>query len=151
MFGWFKKKNAFVPSADEALRTGTSPESTVNWQGILATFARIMALLWLMKGLAGWAGIFGMLGKGDEFLSSNVAYQATVVYFSVIDLVAAIGLWMLAAWGGAVWLIAVASYITIATFFSDLVPTGALVSIVLVGLAVLYLVLSWQVARTGRQ
>ena len=36
-------------------------------------------------------------------------FQATTIFFAVIDLVAAIGLWLTAAWGGVVWLIAAGS------------------------------------------
>ena len=39
------------------------------------------------------------------------------VFFAVIDLVAAVGLWLAAAWGGVVWLTAAISMAAIELFF----------------------------------
>ena len=53
-----------------------------------------------------------------EALSSHtVAWQTATVFFAVIDLVAAVGLWLAAAWGAVVWLTAVVSMAVVEVFF----------------------------------
>ena len=44
-------------------------------------------------------------------------WQAATIFFAVIDLVAAVGLWLAAAWGGVVWLTAAISMAAIELFF----------------------------------
>jgi uncharacterized membrane protein (DUF2068 family) len=44
-------------------------------------------------------------------------WQAATIFFAVIDLVAAVGLWLAAAWGGVVWLTASISMAAIELFF----------------------------------
>ena len=39
------------------------------------------------------------------------------MFFAVIDLVAAVGLWLAAAWGAVIWLTAVASMVAVEIFF----------------------------------
>ena len=43
-------------------------------------------------------------------LRDGRGYQATIIYFAVIDLMAAVGLWMASTWGGVLWLLAVMSH-----------------------------------------
>jgi Family of unknown function (DUF6163) len=78
----------------------------------LAWFMRAVAVLWLAKGLMHWSLVIG-LGEGEEtrFLAMPPMTQAATVFFAVIDLVAAVGLWMAAAWGGVIWLIAALSHL----------------------------------------
>ncbi len=39
------------------------------------------------------------------------------MFFAVIDLVAAVGLWLAAAWGAVVWLMSIASMLAVEVFF----------------------------------
>ena len=80
---------------------------------------RIMAVLSLIKGVYHWAQICGIgVGVGDgEFGARSVAWQTATVFFAVIDLVAAVGLWLAAAWGAVVWLTAVVSMAVVEVFF----------------------------------
>ena len=48
-----------------------------------------------------------------------MSWKAATIFFAVIDLVAAVGLWLAAAWGGVVWLTAAASMAAIEIFFPD--------------------------------
>jgi len=52
-----------------------------------------------------------------NFEARTTAWQAATIYFAVIDLVAAVGLWLAAAWGGVVWLTATISMAAIELFF----------------------------------
>lgn len=75
-------------------------------------FVRLLAVMWIAKGLVGWGVLLGVampvvpvleaLSRSDQFL---------VMIFSVIDLVAGVALWLSPQWGGVVWLIAVAAEI----------------------------------------
>jgi uncharacterized membrane protein (DUF2068 family) len=81
------------------------------------------------------------------FEERSMGFQATMIYFAVIDPVAAVGLWLASAWGGVLWLLAVMSQL-ILTFFFPRVVTGGMLSSVLFGLLILaYLLVSWMSTR----
>ena len=85
------------------------------------------------------------------FEERSMGFQATMIYFAVIDPVAAVGLWLASAWGGVLWLLAVMSQL-ILTFFFPRVVTGGLLSTVLFGLLIVaYLLVSWMSTRDDAQ
>jgi Family of unknown function (DUF6163) len=88
------------------------------WTRRFMLFLRAMAVLSLIKGLYHWAMVVG-IGQGpfSAFETSSTAWQAATIYFAVIDLVAAVGLWLAAAWGGVVWLTATISMVAIELMF----------------------------------
>ena len=93
-------------------------KGTGLWTGRLVWFLRGMAAVWLLKGLYHWAVVVG-LGDGSSsvFETSSTAWQAATIFFAVIDLVAAVGLWLATAWGGVVWLTAAISMAAVELFF----------------------------------
>jgi hypothetical protein len=91
-----------------------------RWGRALMWFMRIVALLWIGFGLYYWSLILGPGQAGVEgsvFLDMPLARQTGVVFFATLDLVAAIGLWLVAPWGGVVWLF---------TALSEIVAAGVL-------------------------
>src|SRR6201995_2756032 len=72
------------------------PDSDDNiWTRRLVLFLRVMAMLSIMKGLYHWAQVTGFIGgEDDAFENQAMAWQAATVYFAVIELVAAVGLWL---------------------------------------------------------
>src|SRR5215831_5407929 len=96
-------------------------ESEALWTGRFMLFLRTMAGVSLAKGLYHWAMIIG-IGQGpfSAFETSSTAWQAATMYFAVIDLVAAVGLWLAAAWGGVVWLTAAISMAAVELFFPQI-------------------------------
>jgi hypothetical protein len=120
--------------------------SVVRWNAILTWFMRAIAILWIVKGLGAWATIVGALPDAG-FEGRSMGYQATLIYFAVIDLVAAVGLWMASTWGGVLWLLAVMSHLILAVFFPRIVSGGPLTMTLLLGLIVFYLIVSWLSAR----
>jgi hypothetical protein len=90
---------------------------THRWTRRLVLFLRIMAALSLVKGLWHWAQVTGIGGYGGGFESRPLSWQAATVFFAVIDLVAAVGLWLAAAWGAVVWLTAVVSMAAVELLF----------------------------------
>lgn len=123
-----------------------APTRHVRWNLVLVWFMRIVALVWIAKGLVAWAAILGIGHAGPAFDARTPGYQATMVYFAVIDLVAAIGLWLTSTWGGVLWLLAVMSHLILAVFFPRFVSNGALTVGLLIVCTMMYLTISWLAA-----
>jgi len=88
------------------------------WTRRLILFLRIMAGIAMLKGIYHWSLVLGVGdGTGSTFESAGMAWQAATIFFAVIDLVAAVGLWLAAAWGGVVWLTSAISMAAIELFF----------------------------------
>jgi Family of unknown function (DUF6163) len=93
------------------------PRST-PWTRRLIIFLRVMASFAMLKGLYHWSLVLGIGdGAGSTFEQASMPWQAATIFFAVIDLVAAVGLWLAAAWGGVVWLTAAISMAAIELFF----------------------------------
>ena len=118
------------------------------WTRRLVLFLRVMAVLSIIKGLYHWAQVTGFVGGEDEaFENQSMAWQAATVYFAVIELVAAVGLWLATPWGAVVWLITVVSMTVIELMFPAIYGGSlAVVSAEALMLAA-YLVLAWMAAR----
>ena len=81
-------------------------------------FLRIMAVVSVAKGLYHWAQVTGFVGGEEEaFENQSMAWQTATVYFAVIELVAAVGLWLATPWGAVVWLTTVVSMAVIELMF----------------------------------
>src|SRR5262245_45126319 len=77
------------------------------WTRWLIVYVRVLAVISLIKGLYHWARVCGIgEGPNSTFEVAPIAWKAATIFFAVIDLVAAVGLWLAAAWGGVVWLTA---------------------------------------------
>lgn len=136
-----------VPADLESLEPVEGAEQKSLWTDRLVLFLRVMAGLSMIKGLYHWSRVCG-IGVGDElFEYHSVAWQTGTVFFAVIDLVAAVGLWLAAAWGAVIWLMSVASMLAINIFvpqvFGASIGTGLLES----GLLGLYLYLAVKAAQ----
>ena len=118
------------------------------WTRRLVLFLRVMAVLSILKGLYHWAQVTGFVGGEEEaFENQPMAWQATTVYFAVIELVAAVGLWLATPWGAVVWLTTVVSMAVIELMFPGIYGGNLLV---VAGEAVMlaaYLALAWMAAR----
>lgn len=133
-----------LPS-DDVIRTVPVGEG-VRWNRVLVWFMRAVALAWLLKGLVAWAAIIGLASGAIPFEGATTGYQAAMIYFAVIDLVAAVGLWLTSAWGGILWLLAVMSHLILAVFFPRFVSNSTLVVALLIVGIMLYLTISWLAA-----
>jgi hypothetical protein len=116
-----------------------------GWTQRFMLFLRVMAGVSLLKGLYHWALIVG-IGQGpfSAFEVNSAAWQAASMYFAVIDLVAAVGLWLAAAWGGVVWLTATISMAAIELFFPQVY--GGRIWVVLIELVMLVAYFSLAIA-----
>jgi hypothetical protein len=120
---------------------------SAEWTDRLVLFLRVMAVASMLKGLYHWAAVCGIIGEEGGFEAHIQSWQATTVFFSVIDLVAAVGLWLVAPWGAVVWLTSTVTMIMVQLFFDQVYGTD--VTVVAAGaLAILtYLVLTVLAAR----
>ena len=124
-------------------------ESEENvWTRRLVLFLRIMALIAVIKGLYHWAQVTGFIG-GDEdaFENQPMAWQAATIYFAVIELVAAVGLWLATPWGAVVWLTTVVSMAVIELMFPGIYGGSLVVVAVEALMLAAYLALAWMAAR----
>jgi hypothetical protein len=119
---------------------------TVRWNFILVWFMRMLALIWIAKGLGYWAVILGADSAPTPFEARSTGFQATTIYFAIIDLVAAVGLWLTATWGGVLWLLAVMSHLILALFFPRIVTGGPILIGLFLSFIVAYLLISWLAA-----
>ena len=119
-----------------------------RWTAWFMLFLRTMAGVSLVKGLYHWAMVVG-IGQGpfSAFETSSTAWQAATMYFAVIDLVAAVGLWLAAAWGGVVWLTATISMAAIELLFPQVYGGRILVVLVDVAMLAAYFLLAVAAAR----
>lgn len=143
MIGFLRREASAPPERPDDIIVDLPPEERPHWNRVLVWFMRGLSLAWLVKGLAAWGVIFGVTSGFAPFEGSSTGYQAGIIYFAVIDVVAAVGLWLTSTWGGVLWLLAVMSHLIIAVFFPRFVSDSTL----LIGLFILsimmYLTISW--------
>jgi len=131
----------------EPVRIGKGA-SQGTWTEYLVLFLRLMAAVSLVKGLYHWAEVCGIGVRADEgFLAHTVAWQTATVFFAVIDLVAAVGLWLAAAWGAVVWLTSVVSMAVVEVFFPQVYGDSLFIVLVEMTLLGVYLFLAIVSAR----
>ncbi len=121
-----------------------------TWDTALVWFMRLTALAWLAKSVLAWATILDVLPGARPFAGEPFGRQAAIVYFSVVDASAAIGLWLTSAWGGVIWLLAATSALTLAVLTPQLVPTPLPLLVFGVSVVTIYFLLSWLAAQEAR-
>jgi hypothetical protein len=141
--------NAYDHTRDTAPEAvGMTPAEDGVWTTRLVYFLRAMAVVAMTKGLYHWAAICGFLGRDAvPFESQTLGWQTATVYFAVIELVAAVGLWLATPWGAVVWLTTVLSMAVVELMFPRIYGGG--IGVVFIELLLLgaYLGLAWMAAR----
>ena len=126
------------PTCLSPSRSG-KPRNVAGTWAYLVLFLRIMAVVSLVKGVYHWGQICGIgVAPTAAFEAHTVAWQSATVFFAVIDLVAAVGLWLAAAWGAVVWLTAVVSMAVVEVFFPQVYGGSIFIVLVEVTLLGLY-------------
>ncbi|MDQ8726156.1 DUF6163 family protein [Bradyrhizobium sp. LHD-71] len=117
------------------------------WTRRLVMYLRVMAGVAMLKGLYHWGQVTGFIGdEADAFINQPVAWQSATIYFAVIELVAAVGLWLATPWGAVVWLTSIVSMAVIELMFPLIYGGNFVVVIFEVALLAIYLVLAWMAA-----
>jgi hypothetical protein len=123
-------------------------KSIGRWTRRLVLFLRVMAGISMLKGLYHWSRLCGIgVDASEVFQYHSIAWQAATVFFAVIDLIAAVGLWLAAAWGAVIWLTAVASMLAVEIFFPQVFGASLPAGLLEGGLLVLYLGLALKSAQ----
>jgi hypothetical protein len=132
----------------EPVQAGEERQTEGRWTAYLVLFLRVMAVLSLLKGLYHWSIVCG-IGDGPDasFEAAPMPWQAATVFFAVIDLVAAVGLWLTAAWGAVVWLTAAISMVAVQILFPTIYGGSLTPVCVELALLAVYLGLALQAAR----
>jgi Family of unknown function (DUF6163) len=131
----------------EPVHAGEPEMHDGRWTGRLMIFLRVMGVLSMAKGLYHWSIVCGIAGPADGFEYQPTPWQTATVFFAVIDLVAAVGLWLGAAWGAVVWLTACVSMAAVEVFFPQVYGGRLLVVAAEAVLLFSYLALAIQSAR----
>jgi len=123
-----------LPKPAASLAQYVDPETA------LAIYTRALAVVLLLSGLRNWIELLRLPSEpGGALMVLPLHDRVETIAFAVLDLLAAVGLWLNAAWGVALWLIAAASRMAIASGFSgakpDLLTLGVQTVCVLVYLA----------------
>ncbi len=112
---------------DEAI--GRDSVKVKPWRQKLIYYQRIVGGFMMVKGLIGWAIICG-LPLGTPFEAMRIHAKAWTIFFSVIDVVAGVALWLGSSWGATLWLVVVATQISADIVFADLAGLLVLLTII---------------------
>ncbi|KQP96035.1 DUF6163 family protein [Methylobacterium sp. Leaf117] len=121
-----------------------------GWDVVLIWFMRAVALCWLTKAVITWASILDVIPGFRPFESESIGRQSVIVYFAVLDPMAAVGLWLTSAWGGVVWLLAATSGLTLAVLTPQLLPVATPYLAIQAGIIAVYFIFSFLAAREIR-
>ena len=135
----------------EPVREHEGDRSIGRWTRRLIFFLRAMAAVSMVKGLYHWAQVCGIGFSETPFEGHSIAWQTATVFFAVIDLVAAVGLWLAAAWGAVIWLTSVASMLAVEIFFPQVFGGGWLTGLLEGALLAIYLWLALKSAQEHPQ
>jgi hypothetical protein len=121
--------------------------ASVKWRTVVVWYMRTLAWVWLGKGLFNWALILGALPGAKDFATMTLPLQASLIAFACLNLLASVGLWLAAPWGGAIWLLC-AVVESASPFLSPRAASigyfGALLNVALI---LGYFLLSWRAVR----
>ena len=134
-----------VYESDAAIRVGVTSreQAETRWGLILVIFMRLLAALWILQGLMQWAQF--LLPREAIFDHLSMLHSGVIMFFAVIDLLAAVGLWLATPWGGVLWLLATLSQIIVALTVHRVFNVAWIAADV--ALIVIYFALTWQAGR----
>jgi hypothetical protein len=135
------------PKARDILADDSEQRRRRRWTRLLIWFLRGLAVLCLVRGLLDWARILGFVGPEDMFLLTPIGGQVSIVLLAVLSCIAAVGLWLTSAWGAVLWLIVTLCEIFLPMTLAQGLRQIGLEEYALLGLAAVYVVLTWLSAR----
>ncbi len=118
-----------------------------RWTRLLIVFLRSLSMLCLLRGLIDWSRILGFIGPENGFEIMPVTGQISIVLYAILNCVAAVGLWLTSAWGAVLWLIVTLCEVFLPMTFANGLQQPGSTDILLLGLVVLYVILTWLSSR----
>lgn len=86
----------------------------------LDVYLRGVAAILLLLGLRQWLYIAGVFqDDGWSFETMSTQWRFVTIHLAVVDLVAAVGLWMRVAWGNVIWIYVALFEIAMHTVFAE--------------------------------
>lgn len=86
---------------DKRLKARVTIETVLIW------YLRALGFMFMVGGMIYWARILGVpLFGGVPFLEMGIEWKVATVYFAILNLVAAVGLWLGVSWGSVTWMLA---------------------------------------------
>ena len=125
--------------------TGKAGSRAVRWQLMLVWFMRVIAVLWLVQGFAHWHSI--LVPVPSELVTLPGWQPSALASFAVLDLLTAVGLWLVTPWGGVLWILNVALQMAAIVLLPGFFPQGRLVLALNVALAITYFIITFQAGR----
>jgi len=130
------------------LRIDERHSSSDGWAGWLTLFLRAVAVLSLAKGLYHWAVICGFgAAPGGGFEAKSSPWQMATVFFAIIDLVAAVGLWLGASWGVIIWLASSVTMIVVHALLPQIYGFQPVIIVGEIALIIGYAFIAFEAAR----
>ncbi|MFC3693900.1 DUF6163 family protein [Chenggangzhangella methanolivorans] len=127
----------------------SADRGTRPWRWRLEVFLRVLSAAEIAKGLVHWALLIGSGGAAEPLGSVAPGWMFATVFFAVADPVAGVGLWVGAAWGVAIWLIAALGQILAVALGVEAFGGWAAAGLVFAAMAT-YVALSMMARREGR-
>ena len=134
-----------APAIKLQSKASAKAQRATRWHLMLVAFMRIVAALWLLQGLVHWHDILVPVPSALETLPPPRA--AGLVIFAVLDLVAAVGLWLATPWGGVLWILAAAAQMATIALARDFFPSGEVRALIDAVLILAYLVLTYRAGQ----
>lgn len=136
---------------DAAIRLRDKPNAgdPTRWGILLVIFMRMIAVLWIVQGLAQWQVMLFVDGMLFDRVPAPVG--VAVIFFAVADLLAAVGLWLATPWGGVLWILVAFAQCVVAIALPDFFEGGRLVVALNAVLIGLYLFVTYKAASEGQQ
>jgi hypothetical protein len=130
------------------LRIDERHSNSDGWAGWLTLFLRAVAVLSLAKGLYHWAVICGFgAAPGGGFEAKSSPWQMATVFFAIIDLVAAVGLWLGASWGVIIWLASSVTMIVVHALLPQIYGFQPVIIVGEIALIIGYVFIAFEAAR----
>ncbi|WP_068315954.1 hypothetical protein [Polycladidibacter hongkongensis] len=119
-----------------------------RWQEI---YFRVLSAIMLGLGLYHWAVLIQVVPLYDNtLLSMTMVQQALVIANSVLSLVVAVGLWLLASWGGILWLVYACAHVLLVFAAPRIVPASTTEVLLYLFAIAVYLILMFLKGREAR-
>ncbi|WP_334177220.1 DUF6163 family protein [Pseudoxanthobacter sp.] len=114
---------AFSPADESALTLTSRLASRAFWtpERLRTWFLRLNAVFWMAMGLFMWARITGFLPwRAHFFWDMPIEWRSAIVFYGVLDLVVAVGLWLATPWGVVIWLFTILAQIVTHGAFAEI-------------------------------
>lgn len=122
-----------------------------SFESVLHVYVRLLAIFMLVAGLSYWSAIIGIRNvDGVAFLDLGLQMQGTIVFFGILDLVTAIGLWLLSSWGTVLWLFRSLAQVVMYSLFSSIFGRSPFEVVFYISAIALYLILLYFAEREER-